>query len=81
MTDALADEDLRVPAADGGEAQEARVLDMGDDEPDLVDVADDGHARPPAVPATRAVDEPIVSTPTSANSAAASRQTVAGAVS
>ncbi|CAA9477717.1 MAG: hypothetical protein AVDCRST_MAG13-960 [uncultured Solirubrobacteraceae bacterium] len=44
--DALAHEDLRIPAADGGEPQEARVLDVGDDEADLVDVADDGHARP-----------------------------------
>ena len=42
--DALADEDLRVPAADAGEAQEALVVDVGDDQADLVDVADDRRA-------------------------------------
>ena len=43
--DALADEDLRVPAADAGEAQEAVVVDVGDDQADLVDVADDRQRR------------------------------------
>jgi hypothetical protein len=43
--DALADEDLRVPAANPGEAQEAVVVDVRDDEADLVDVPDDGDRR------------------------------------
>ena len=43
--DALADEDLRVPAADAHEAQEAVVVDVRDDQADLVDVADDGEER------------------------------------
>ena len=43
--DPLADEDLRVPAADAGEAQEAVVLDVGDDHADLVDVAHDRQRR------------------------------------
>ena len=38
---ALADEDLGVPTADADEAEKAAVVDMGDDQPDLVDVADD----------------------------------------
>jgi hypothetical protein len=42
---ALADEDLRIPAADAHEAQEAVVVDVGDDQPDLVDVADHGQGR------------------------------------
>jgi hypothetical protein len=42
---ALADEDLRVPAADAAEAQEAVVVDVRDDETDLVDVADDRQRR------------------------------------
>ena len=43
--DPLADQDLRVPAADRGEPEEALLVDVGDDEPDLVDVADDGEQR------------------------------------
>ena len=43
--DALADEDLRVPAADAHEAQEAVVVDVRDDQADLVDVTDDGEKR------------------------------------
>ncbi len=35
---ALADQDLRVPAADGREPQIALVVDVRDDQPDLVDV-------------------------------------------
>jgi hypothetical protein len=37
--DALADEDLRVPATDADEVQEPLVGDVRDDQPDLVDVA------------------------------------------
>ena len=44
----LADEDRRVPAADGGEPEEAVVVDVVDDQPDLVDVADDREHRPAA---------------------------------
>jgi hypothetical protein len=40
---ALPDEDLWVPTADPHEAQEAVIVDVGDDEPDLVDVADHGQ--------------------------------------
>ena len=43
--DPLADEDLRVPAADRAEVEEALLVDVGDDEADLVDVADDGEQR------------------------------------
>ena len=43
--DALADEHDRVPAADLAEAQEAVVVDVGDVDADLVDVADDGQRR------------------------------------
>ena len=52
--DPLADQHLRVPAADPDETQEAAVLDVRDDQADLVDVADDreraaaagpGHSR------------------------------------
>ena len=39
--DPLADELDRVPAADLAEAQEALVIDVGDVDADLVDVADD----------------------------------------
>ena len=39
--DPLADEDHGVPAADAGEPEEAVVVDVVDDQPDLVDVADD----------------------------------------
>ena len=42
---ALADEDLRIPAADADEAQEAVVVDVRDDQADLVDVADDREQR------------------------------------
>ncbi len=42
---ALADEDLRVPAADLAEPQVTLVVDVGDDQPDLVDVAH--HHEPP----------------------------------
>ncbi len=43
--DALADEDLRVPAAYGGEPQVALIVDVCDDQSDLVDVAH--HEQPP----------------------------------
>ena len=43
--DPLADQDLRVPAADRAEVEEALLVDVGDDEADLVDVADDGEQR------------------------------------
>ena len=43
--DPLADEDLRVPAADRRELEEALLVDVGDDEADLVDVADDREQR------------------------------------
>ena len=49
--DALADEDLRVPAADFAEPQVAVVVDVGDDQPDLVDVAH--HEQPRARRARR----------------------------
>ena len=42
--DPLADEDLRVPAADRGEPEESLLVDVGDDQADLVDVADHRHA-------------------------------------
>ena len=45
---ALAHEDLRVPAADVREPQEAVVVDVHDRQADLVDVADDGEQRPVA---------------------------------
>jgi hypothetical protein len=43
--DALADEDLRIPAADFGEPQVAVVVDVRDDQADLVDVPH--HQQPP----------------------------------
>ncbi len=43
--DPLADEDLRIPAADLAEPQVAVVVDVRDDQPDLVDVAH--HEQPP----------------------------------
>jgi hypothetical protein len=43
--DPLADQDLRVPAADRGEPEEALLVDVGDDQPDLVDVADHRQER------------------------------------
>ena len=43
--DPLADQDLRVPAADWREPEEALLVDVGDDEADLVDVADHGDQR------------------------------------
>ncbi len=43
--DALADEDLRVPAADFGEPQVAVVVDVRDDQADLVDVPHHEQAR------------------------------------
>jgi hypothetical protein len=43
--DPLADEDLRVPAADRREVEEALLVDVGDHEPDLVDVAEDREQR------------------------------------
>ena len=45
--DALADEDLRVPAADPGDAQEPLVVDVRDDQADLVDMPDDRQRRGP----------------------------------
>ena len=81
--DALADEHLRVPAADADEAQEPGVLDVRDDEPDLVDVPDDRDGR--AVrrcPGTRAVELPITSARTSSvNVRAASRKAAAAVAS
>jgi hypothetical protein len=44
--DALADEDHRVPAADLAEPQQPVVVDVGDDQPDLVDVTEDRDERP-----------------------------------
>ena len=82
--DALADEDLRVPAADADEAQEAVVVDVRDDQADLVDVADDREERRASavVPGTRATAEPMMSTDTSSvNARPASMKTAAGAVS
>ena len=43
--DALADEDLPVPAADAREVQVALVVDVRDDEADLVDVSDERETR------------------------------------
>ena len=43
--DPLADQDLRVPAADRGEVGKALLVDVGDPEADFVDVADDGDQR------------------------------------
>ncbi len=40
--DPLADQYLWVPATDRGEVEEALLVDVGDDQADLVDVADDG---------------------------------------
>ena len=52
--DPLADQDLRVPAADRGEPEESLLVDVGDEEPDLVDVADDREQRcRPADPGDR----------------------------
>ncbi len=84
--DALADEDLRIPAADADEAQEAVVVDVRDDQADLVDVADDGEEWRGVggvdLPVTRATAEPMTSTDTSSVKArAASVKTAAGAVS
>ncbi len=82
--DALADEDLRVPAADADEAQKAVVVDVRDDEADLVDVADDREERRAlrTVPGTRAVTEPMTSISTSSVKARpAWAKTAAGAVS
>jgi hypothetical protein len=41
--DALAHQDHGIPAADSREPEEAVVVDVMDDQPDLVDVADDGQ--------------------------------------
>ncbi len=82
---ALADEDLRVPAADGAEPQVALIVDVRDDQPDLVDVAH--HQQPPrrvrasCFGATSASGVPTTSVLTFAKPFAASRQTAAGAVS
>ena len=43
--DPLADEDLSIPASDGAKPQEPVVVDVGEDQPDLVDVPHDGQAR------------------------------------
>ncbi len=43
--DPLADQDLGVPATDRAEVDEALLVDVGDHEPDLVDVTDDGDQR------------------------------------
>jgi hypothetical protein len=45
---ALADEDLRIPAADGPEPQVAVIVDVGHDQADLVDVPD--HEQPSRFP-------------------------------
>ena len=42
---ALAEQDLRVPAADRREVQEALLVDVGDHQADLVDVPDDREKR------------------------------------
>jgi hypothetical protein len=44
--DPLSDQDLGVPASDWREVGEALVVDVGDREPDLVDVAHDGDQGP-----------------------------------
>jgi hypothetical protein len=44
----LTDEHLRVPPADGIEADESLVVDVGDHDADLVDVTGQHHPRPPA---------------------------------
>ena len=41
--DPLPDQDLRIPTADRSEPEEALLVDVGDDEADLVDVADHGE--------------------------------------
>ena len=43
--DPLADQDLGIPAADRGEPEEALLVDVDDDQPDLVDVADHRQQR------------------------------------
>src|SRR5207248_3102214 len=43
--DALAHENLRVPAADGGRVDEALIVDVLHDQPDLVDVAVEHDGR------------------------------------
>src|SRR6185503_6400554 len=48
--DPLADEDDRIPAADPAEPEEALVVDVVDDQPDLVDVPDDREQRAVAGP-------------------------------
>ena len=78
--DPLADQDLRVPAADRREPDEALLVDVGDREPDLVDVADDRDQRLRVLarhPRDRRADPVGVS---SANDAA-SRQTAAAGAS
>ena len=81
--DALADEDLRVPAADLAEPQVAVVVDVRDDQPDLVDVPH--HEQPPRRAArsrASAPRAPAACRPrrcsTSANAPAASRHTRGG---
>ena len=84
--DALADEDLRVPAADFAKPQVAVVVDVGDDQPDLVDVAhheqpSGARSRKPCLGATSASGVPTTSVLTLANPPAASRHTPRGALS
>jgi hypothetical protein len=43
--DSLPDEDLRIPAADRREPEKALLVNVGDDEADLVDVADHRQQR------------------------------------
>ena len=77
----LADEHDRVPAADRGEPQVAVVVDVVDDQPDLVDVADDRDHRAVAGPAHARDGRADESALTSANAEQASRKTAAGACS
>jgi len=79
--DALADQDDRIPPADAGEPEEAVVVDVVDDQPDLVDVADDRERLAVRRSGHGATVEPTVSCVTSAKAAAASRKTAAGACS
>ena len=74
--DPLADEDLRVPAADRGEPEEALLVDVGDGQADLVDVADDREQRRSSP--TRAIEEPMPSPESSAKDAASRQTSAAG---
>ena len=75
--DALPGQDLLVERADLGEGEQAVAVDVRDRDPDLVDVPEDRERRALRPAATRAKELPRVSPCTSANLAAASRQTAA----